>query len=241
MSNLLGEFMGTLVLIVFGCGVVANVCLKETKGNNGGWIVITTAWGFAVTFGVFTAISLGAPQGDINPAVTLFKMMLGVYTVPNAIATMIVQILGGLVGGIIVYLAYLPHWNATEDPVTKLGVFSTIPAIRSYGANFLCEFIATFFLLAGIFAIFNPNVGPLFPGYGPYIVGVLIWALGLSLGGPTGYAMNPARDLGPRLAHAILPIPGKGGNDWAYSWVPIVGPMAGAACAFFVCAAIGMI
>lgn len=241
MDNLFGEFLGTAVLIVFGCGVVANVCLKGSKGGGGGWIVITTGWAFAVMMGVFTAISAGAPQGDINPAVTLFKTFLGVYTVPQMFATMLCQLLGGIVGGVIVYLAYLPHWAVTDDQATKLGVFATGPAIRSYGANFVCEFIATFFLLVGIFTIFNHNVGALASGFGPYLVGCLIWALGLSLGGPTGYAMSPARDLGPRIAHAILPIAGKGGSDWAYSWVPVVAPLCGATAAFFFCKIVGFV
>lgn len=241
MTNLLGEFVGTLVLIVFGCGVVANVCLKGSKAEGAGWMVIATAWGFAVMLGVFTAVSLGAPQGDLNPAVTLFKTFMGIYTVGNAIATMMVQLLGAMVGAIIVYLIYLPHWAVTEDKATKLGIFATAPAIRSYGSNFLCEFLATFFLLCMIFVIFNPNNGTFPPGVGPYIVGVLIWALGLSLGGPTGYALNPARDLGPRIAHAILPIPDKGGNDWEYSWVPILGPMTAAVVAFLACITLGII
>ena len=241
MDNLLGEFLGTVVLIIFGCGVVANVCLKGSKGENAGWIVITAGWAFAVMLGVFTATSLGAPQGDLNPAVTLAKMLNGVYTPDVAIATMLVQVAGGVLGGIIVYLAYLPHWDVTDDATTKLGVFSTIPAIRSYGKNFLCEFIATFMLIFLIFALFNANNGTFPAGVGPYLVGMLIWALGLSLGGPTGYALNPARDLGPRIAHAILPIPGKGGNDWGYSWVPVVGPMLAAVVAYAVAKMTGII
>ncbi len=240
MVSLLGEFLGTMVLLLFGCGVVANVLLKDSKGFNGGWIVITMAWGFAVTFGVYTAVSFGA-QGDLNPAVTLFKLMMGVYGVADAIMLMLAELAGGFVGAILVYLTYLPHWKPTEDPVLKLAVFSTIPAIRNYKANFLTEFIATFFLLFLIFATFNPNVGDMVPGFGPYIVGILIVALGLSLGGPTGYAMNPARDLGPRIAHAVLPIPGKGGSDWSYSWVPVLAPMAGAACAYYASVFVGLI
>lgn len=241
MDNLFGEFMGTAILILFGCGVVATVCLKGSKGEGSGWIVITAGWGFAVMLGVFTATSLGAPQGDLNPAVTLAKALNGVYTPDVAAATMVAQLLGGIVGAILVYLAYLPHWEVTEDPGTKLGVFSTIPAIRSYGKNFLCELIATFALIFMIFAMFNANNGQFPAGVGPYLVGVLIWALGLSLGGPTGYAMNPARDLGPRIAHAILPIPGKGSSDWGYSWVPVAAPMAAAVVAYVVAKATGII
>lgn len=234
MDNLLGEFLGTAVLIVFGAGVCATCSLGKSKGLGGGWICIVFGWGFAVTLGVYTATALGAPQGDLNPAVTFGKMFAGVYTFPQFVATSIAQIAGGIAGGIITYLAYLPHWAATEDKGAKLGVFCTAPAIRNYPANFLCEFIATFFLLFCIWAMFAKANGPFMPGYGPYIVGILIVALGLSLGGPTGYAMNPARDLGPRIAHAICPIAGKGGSDWSYAWVPVFGPLAGAAASYFV-------
>jgi len=244
MDNLFGEFFGTMVLCVFGCGVVACCILKESKGYGGGWIAITAGWGFAVMLGVFAATSLGAPQGDLNPAVTLFKMFLGIYTVPQAIATMLAEIAGGIVGGVIVWLAYLPHWAATEDKPTKLGVFCTAPAIRNIPANFLCELIATTFLCVGIFTIFSKGVlgtGSFGVGVGPYLVGMLIWALGLSLGGPTGYAMSPSRDLGPRIAHAILPIAGKGDSDWGYAWVPVVAPMLGACVAFVICKTAGIV
>ncbi len=241
MDNLFGEFMGTMVLIVFGAGVCANMSLTKSKGNGGGWICIAVGWGFAVTLGVFTSTTLGAPQGDLNPAVTLAKTMAGIYTVPQFLATSAAQLVGAMLGATIVWLAYLPHWEETRDPATKLGVFATGPAIRNPMANFLCETIATFFLMFIIWMIFSKPIGALVPGYGPYIVGVLIWALGLSLGGPTGYAMNPARDLGPRLAHAILPIAGKGGSDWGYAWVPIVGPLCGGALAYIVASACGVL
>lgn len=241
MDNLLGEFMGTMVLIVFGAGVCANMSLNKSKGQGGGWICIAVGWGFAVTLGVFTATTLGAPQGDLNPAVTLAKTMAGIYTPGQLIATSAAQIAGAILGAAIVWLTYLPHWAETPDPATKLGVFATGPAIRNPMANFLCETIATFFLMFIIWMIFSDPVGQLVPGYGPYIVGVLIWALGLSLGGPTGYAMNPARDLGPRIAHAILPIAGKGGSDWSYAWVPIAGPLCGAALAYVVATACGVL
>ena len=241
MDNLFGEFMGTMVLIVFGAGVCANMSLNKSKGQGGGWICIAVGWGFAVTLGVFTSTTLGAPQGDLNPAVTLAKTMAGIYTVPQFFATSVAQLAGAILGATIVWLAYLPHWEETPDPATKLGVFATGPAIRSAGANFLCEMIATFFLMFVIWMIFSKPIGALVPGYGPYIVGVLIWALGLSLGGPTGYAMNPARDLGPRIAHAILPIAGKGGSDWGYAWVPICGPLAGGALAYVVANACGVL
>jgi len=239
MDNLFGEFMGTMVLIVFGCGVCANMSLTNSKGNGGGWVCIALGWGFAVTLGVFTATTLGAPQGDLNPAVTLAKTMVGIYTPAQFLATSAAQLVGAIVGATLVWLAYLPHWEKTEDPAAKLGVFATGPAIRSPMANFLCEMIATFFLMFVIWMIFGEAVGQLVPGYGPYMVGILIIALGLSLGGPTGYAMNPARDLGPRIAHTILPIAGKGGSDWGYAWVPIAGPFAGGALAYVVAAACG--
>ncbi len=241
MTNLLGEFLGTAVLLIFGCGVVANVCLKGSKGENSGWIVITAGWGFGCMLGVFTAVALGAPQADINPAVTLAKTLNGVYTWSQALVTMAVQVAGGFVGAVIVYLAYLPHWEITDSPTTKLGVFSTIPAIRNYGQNFLCELIGTFVLIMMIFAIFSANNGHFPAGYGPYLVGILVWTMGLGLGGPTGYAINPARDLGPRIAHAILPISGKGGSDWSYSWVPILGPLAGGGLAYICGKLVGLI
>lgn len=239
MDNLLGECLGTMVLVVFGCGVCANMSLTQSKGQGGGWVCIAIGWGFAVTLGVFTATTLGAPQGDLNPAVTLAKTMVGIYTPAQFFATSAVQVVGAVIGATLVWLAYLPHWEKTEDPAVKLGVFATGPAIRSPIANFLCEAIATFFLMFIIWMIFSQPVGTLVPGYGPYMVGILIIGLGLSLGGPTGYAMNPARDFGPRLAHAILPIAGKGGSDWGYAWVPIAGPFAGAALAYIVATACG--
>ena len=243
-ENLLGEFVGTMVLLVFGCGVCANLTLEKSKGQGSGWVNIAIGWGFAVTLGVFTATTLGAPQGDLNPSVTFAKMLVGIYTFPQFIMTSIVQSLGGIVGAAIVWLAYLPHWEVTKDPAAKLGIFCTAPAIRKIGPAFLCEFIATFFLVFVIWMIFSKSFAYGFPGgvadgFGPYIVGVLIWALGLSLGGPTGYAMNPARDLGPRIAHAILPIAGKGGSDWGYAWVPVVAPLCGAGFAYVVATALG--
>lgn len=241
MSNLLGEFFGTAVLIILGCGVCANVCLKKSKGEGSGWIVIATGWGFGVFIGAVTAVAAGAPQADLNPAVTLAKAMIGIYSVPQAIATMFAEIAGGIAGGIITWLAYLPHWEVTEDKATKLGVFATAPAIRSTGANFLCELIATAVLVIGLLVLGAKPIGGYPAGIGCYLAGVLIWALGLSLGGPTGYAMNPARDLGPRIAHAILPIAGKGGSDWTYALIPILGPFAGGAIAVFICQVTGVI
>lgn len=230
-----------MVLLIFGCGVVACVLLKNSKGESSGWIVITVGWALGVMMGVFTAVSLGAPQADINPAVTLAKCMLGIYGGGQAFVTMLVQVAGGFCGACVVWLAYLPHWAATEDKTLKLAVFSTIPAIRKYRDNFLCEVIGTFMLLFGIFAIFHANSGTLPAGTGPYLVGMLVWALGLSLGGPTGYAINPARDLGPRLAHAVLPVAGKGSSDWGYAWIPIVAPFVGATLAYLVGKIIGLV
>ncbi|MBS4053831.1 MAG: aquaporin family protein [Thermaerobacter sp.] len=241
MTNLFGEFFGTLVLILFGCGVVANVLLKKSKGENSGWIVIVTGWAMAVMLGVFAAQATGAPQADINPAVTLAKTFMGVYSFSHALTTMLVQVLGAMAGATLVWLAYLPHWAITPDKGAKLGVFATGPAIRDTFSNLLCEIIATTALIVGIFNIFSEPVAMTTPGFGPYLVGMLVWALGLSLGGPTGYALNPARDLGPRIAHFLLPIAGKGDSDWAYSWIPVVGPMIAGGLAFVIGRAIGVI
>lgn len=241
MDNLLGEFMGMVVLITFGGGVCANMSLKKTCGNGGGWICITTGWAFAVLLGVFTANALGAPQADINPSVTLAKTFAGVYTWGQFAATAVIQILGGMVGGIVVWLAYKRHFDETEDGPTKRGVFCTAPAIRDIPWNFVSEMTATFFLMFIIWEIFSKPNGPLPPGFGPYCVGLLIWALGLSLGGPTGYAMSAARDLGPRLAHAILPIKNKADSDWEYAWVPVVAPLCGGVLAYIVASALGVI
>jgi glycerol uptake facilitator protein len=249
MTNLVGEFFGTMILIAFGGGVVANIVLKDSKANGGGgggaWIAITAGWAFAVLLGVFSAIAAGAPQADLNPAVTLAKTMLGVYTPGHAIATMLAEVAGAFAGAVIVWLAYHPHFAATEDPGLKLAVFSTGPAIRNVKANLLCEIIATCMLLLMIFVIFSKTAsdgGAKFAtGFGPYLVAMLVWALGLSFGGPTGYALNPARDLGPRIAHAILPIAGKGSSDWAYSWIPVVGPFIGAALSVVIGKGIGVL
>ncbi len=234
MTNLMGEFFGTMILLCFGAGVVACCILKDSKAYGGGWICITAGWAFGVMLGVYTAVALGAPQADLNPAVTLAKTMLGVYTFGHALATMGAQLAGAFCGGVIVWLAYLPHWAKTEEQGAKLAVFSTGPAIRNIPANILCEAIGTFLLVFLIFMIFHKNNGQLPAGYGPYMVAILVWALGLSFGGPTGYAINPARDLGPRIAHFVLPIAGKGDSDWGYSWVPVVGPMIGASLAYAV-------
>ncbi len=229
-SPFLGELMGTLVLVLLGDGVVAAVLLNKSKAQNSGWIVITSGWAFAVLAGVFTAIAFGSSDAHINPAVTLaFALVsgdfgkLGVY-VPA-------QFIGAFLGGVLVWLHYLPHWRETESEGLKLAVFSTGPAIRNAGANLISEAIGTFVLVVGVAAIFSVQVGGVAPGLGPFLVAGLVWGIGLSLGGPTGYAINPARDFAPRIAHAILPIPGKGGSDWGYGWIPVVGPLAGGALA----------
>jgi glycerol uptake facilitator protein len=230
MDNLLGEFLGTLILVLLGDAVVANVILNKTKGNNSGWVVITAGWFIAVMVGVFVCISAGAPQGDINPAVTLGKwLVLGEYDADQALATMAVQFVGAFFGALFVWIAYKQHFDETTDQGAILGTFSTGPAIRSPLWNTITEILGTIILLVGVGAIFSGATAPDGPvaGLGPFLVGALVWGIGLSLGGPTGYAINPARDLGPRIAHAILPIKNKGGSDWGYSWVPIVGPFIG--------------
>lgn len=240
MTNLMGEFFGTMVLIILGCGVVANVCLQNSKGQGSGWIVITAGWAFAVTMGVFAAVATGAPNADLNPAVTLARCMAGRYTPSHAVFTMVAELLGAIVGSVVVWLAFLPHWEATESQALKLGVFCTAPAIRNPFANVLCEVIGTAMLCLVFFTMGAKSVGAIPAGVGPYLAGVVVWSMGLSLGGPTGYAINPARDLGPRIAHAILPIAGKGGSDWSYSWVPVVGPFIGGAIAFFIAKGLGL-
>lgn len=237
----LGEFLGTMVLLTFGCGCVANVLLAKSKGQGAGWVSINFGWAMAVVFGVFTATATGSPQADINPAVTLFKTLAGVYDFSLAITLMIAQLAGAFCGAVIVYLIYLPHWELTEDKGAKLGIFSTGPAVRNIPANFMTEFIATLFLIIPIMCVFSKNVGGITAGLGPYLVGMLIYGIGASLGGPTGYAINPARDLGPRIAHAVLPIPGKGDSDWGYAWVPVVAPFCGGAAAFFIAKALGLV
>lgn len=223
----LAEMFGTMVLILLGDGVVANVLLNKSKGQNAGWIVITAGWAFAVMCGVFVSQALGGP-GSLNPAGEIAGIVAGGADPGVAIMNILGQFVGAFVGAFLVYLAYLPHWRETDDPGLKLAVFSTGPAIRNPGANVLTEVIGTFALIFIVNSIFRASGDTLPGGLGPYLVGSLIWGLGLSLGGPTGYALNPARDLGPRIAHAILPIPGKGDSDWGYSWVPVVGPIIGA-------------
>ncbi|WET07724.1 aquaporin family protein [Lentisphaerota bacterium ZTH] len=218
------EFIGTAILIIFGSGVCAGASLKKSKGQGGGWIVITTGWGFAVALAVYVAGWAGGAH--INPAVTLGLAAVGKFSwslVPGYICA---QLLGAITGACIVFLAYKRHFDEETDRDTKLGVFCTAPAIRDYKWNFVSEFIGTAVLLIGLLGIINVNNG-ISSGIGPFLVGVLIWAIGLSLGSPTGYAINPARDLGPRIAHALLPIKDKRDADWKYALVPILGPVLG--------------
>lgn len=230
-SPLLGEFLGTLILILLGDGVVAAVLLKRSKAEGSGWIVITAGWAFAVMAGVFTAIACGG-EANLNPAVTLgLAVRTGIYV--KFMSFFVAQLLGAIAGAALVWLQYLPHWRETQDSSAKLACFCTSPAIRSFFPNLLSEIIATFVLVFVIGAIFSRQVfpqGPA-PGLGVYLISSLVWGIGLSLGGTTGYAINPARDLGPRIAHAILPIAGKGASDWSYAPVPIIGPLLGGALA----------
>lgn len=222
MSHFMGELIGTMILIIFGGGVCAGCTLVKSKSQSSGWIVIITGWGLAVAMACY---AVGGISGaHLNPAVTIANAAIGNFPWAEVPSYIIAQMIGAILGATIVWLAYLPHWAATEDKAAKLGVFCTAPAIRNTTANLLCEAIGTAVLVLGCLFI---GANKLADGIGPFITGLLIMAIGLSLGGPTGYAINPARDLGPRIAHAILPIAGKGGNDWGYSWIPVVGPILG--------------
>jgi glycerol uptake facilitator protein len=227
-SGFLGEVLGTMTLILFGDGVVAGVLLAKSKAQNSGWIVITAGWAFAVMCGVFASAATGGP-GHLNPAVTIATIVRGSVPIDQGILLIAGQFIGAFLGGTLVWLMYLPHWGETEDQGLKLAVFSTGPAIRNTATNLISEIIGTFALVFIVFSIFGKLAipGGAAGGVGPYLVAALVWGIGLSLGGPTGYAINPARDLGPRIAHALLPIDGKGGSDWAYSWIPVVGPIIG--------------
>jgi len=224
MRILTAELVGTMLLILLGDGVVAGVLLAKSKAEKSGWIVITTGWALAVAMGVY---AVGRISGaHLNPAITLSLAAVGKLPWSQVPAYLAGQLLGAFLGAVLVWLAYLAHWSATEDRNLKLLVFSTAPAIRRLPANVVTEIIGTFVLTFGVLAL-GANKAPNDTGLTPLLVGFLVWAIGLSLGGPTGYAINPARDLAPRIAHAILPIPGKGGSDWVYAWVPIVGPLVG--------------
>lgn len=229
MSPYLAELIGTMLLVLLGDGVVANVALGKTKGHNGGWIVVTAGWAMAVTVAVYCTVAVSGAH--LNPAVTLGLAAIGRFEgalVPGYLAA---QLAGAFLGAVLVWLAYLPHWKETKDPGAKLGVFATGPALRRPAANLVTEIIGTAVLVLGVLAILSPvNMVPgtgFDTGFAPALVGLLVWAIGLSLGGPTGYAINPARDLGPRLAHFVLPIAGKGHSDWNYAWIPVLGPVIG--------------
>ncbi len=229
MNSLLAEFIGTALLIILGDGVVANVVLNKSKGHNSGWMVIATGWGLAVALAVYCVGIFSG--GHLNPAVTIAMATIGKFPWSDVAGYIAAQMGGAFVGATLVWLAYLPHWKATQDTGAKLGVFCTAPAVRHPVSNLITEIIGTFVLVLGVLAILTPkNLSPdhgLNTGLGPLLVGLLVLGIGVSLGGPTGYAINPARDLGPRLAHALLPISGKGGSDWGYAWIPIVGPVIG--------------
>lgn len=221
------EFIGTAILVLFDDGVVASNLLKKSKGENGGWVVVTIAWGLAVMLGVF--ISGPYSGAHLNPAVTLGLAAAGTFSWSLVVPYIVAQMLGGFTGAVLVYLYYKDHYDATDDPAAKLATFCTAPAIRNYGRNLFSEIVGTFVLVFVILALsIDGNTSEVGMGaLGAFPVAMLIIALGMSLGGTTGYAINPARDLAPRIAHAILPIKGKGFNDWEYSWVPVAGPIIG--------------
>jgi glycerol uptake facilitator protein len=222
MQAYLGEFIGTMLLILLGDGVVAGVLLRNSKAENSGWIVITFGWGMAVAVAVYCVVQFSGAH--INPAVTLGFAVTGGLEWAQVPGYIIAQFLGAFVGAVLVWLSYLPHWRETADPGLKLGVFCTAPAIYNTPANIITEIIGTFVLVFGVFGIIANDLAT---GLAPLLIGLLVLGIGLSLGGPTGYAINPARDMGPRIAHAVLPIAGKGGSDWGYSWIPVVGPIIG--------------
>lgn len=236
MNAYIAEAVGTMILVLLGDGVVANVLLSRSKGQNSGWIVITVGWGVAVAIAVY---AVGRISGaHLNPAVTIGLATIGSFPLESVPGYVAAQMVGAFLGAVLVWLAYLPHWGLTEDPAAKLGVFATGPAVRNTGANFVTETIGTALLLFGVLAIGANAEGWAKAGevdlsqvfsraLQPLLVGILVLGIGLSLGGPTGYAINPARDLGPRIAHAILPIPGKGPSDWSYAWIPVAAPLVG--------------
>ncbi len=240
MAAYVGEFFGTALLILLGCGVNANVALPGTKGHEAGWLTITLGWGMAVFVAVWCFEAISGAQ--INPAVTVGLWAVGKMTVAEAASYVVAQLLGAVVGAVLVYLLHRDHFRLCDEPTTKLGVFSTSPAVRNYPSNVACEAAGTFVLVLAVlmavepaFKFTEPVTGaPQIPtgeiglgSLGALPVGLLVLTIGLCLGGPTGYAINPARDLGPRIAHALLPIEGKGDSDWSYAWVPVVGPLAG--------------
>ncbi|MCA9064350.1 MAG: aquaporin family protein [Planctomycetaceae bacterium] len=230
MSPYLAEFIGTCILVLLGDGVCANVNLKKTIGNNSGWIVITMGWAMAVTIAVYLVNHISGAH--LNPAVSIGLLVIGKMEAQEAGMYIAAQMAGGIAGAVLVWLTYLPHWKETTDPGAIRGSFCNSPAIPHPVSNLITEVIGTFVLMLGVLAVLAP--GNLLPDTGlkealsPALVGVIVFSIGLSLGGPTGYAINPARDLGPRIAHAILPIANKGDSGWNYSWIPVVGPIIGA-------------
>jgi glycerol uptake facilitator protein len=249
MQTLLAEAIGTMILVLLGDGVVANVLLERSKGQGSGWIVITTGWGVAVATAVY---AVGRISGaHLNPAVTIGLAAIGSFPWSEVAGYIAAQMIGAFVGGLLVWIVYLPHWRATTDPNLKLGVFATAPAFRQPVANMLTEIIGTAVLLFGILAIAanaqtltrpgDVDLSVVFSrGLQPLLVGILVLGIGLSLGGPTGYAINPARDLGPRLAHAVLPIPGKRDPDWSYAWIPVIAPIIGGVLGAVMYAVVGL-
>lgn len=233
MTPFWGEFIGTMLLILLGDGVVAGVLLKGSKSEGAGWIVISLAWGLAVVMGIYAVGQISGAH--LNPAVTLGLAAEGSFPWEKVPGYLLAQLLGAIVGAKLVWLHYLPHWSRTEDQSAKLAVFCTGPAIRSTWSNLLSEILGTFVLVGGVLFI---GANKFTDGLNPIVVGALVVAIGMSLGGTTGYAINPARDLGPRIAYALLPITGKGGSDWGYAWIPVVGPIIGGMLgAAFYCAA----
>ena len=224
MSIIGAETIGTALLILLGDGVVAAVLLSKSKAENSGWIVITWGWAMGVMVGVFAVAQYSGAH--LNPAVTLGFAAMGNTEWGDVPKYFVGEFAGAMIGATLVWLSYLSHWRETEDPGLKLAVFCTAPAIRNTAHNIICEVIGTFVLVFGVLAFFADKATAA-TGLGGLLVGLLVLGIGLSLGGPTGYAINPARDLGPRIMHAILPIPGKGGSDWGYSWIPVVGPIIG--------------
>lgn len=222
MSIYLAEFLGTFILILFGGGVVAGAVLETSKSVKAGWYTIVVAWGLGVTFAIY---AVGGISGaHINPAVTLGLAFVGEFPWEKVFGYVIAQIFGAFSAAVLVWIFYIPHWSKSKDKISKLAVFSTVPAIRSYIHNFVSEMIATAILIFGLLFIGTNNFTE---GLNPLVVGSLIMAIGFSLGGTTGFAINPARDLGPRIAHFILPIHGKGNSDWKYAFIPILGPLLG--------------
>ena len=227
-NAVVGEFVGTMVLILLGNGVVGGVLLSRSKAEGAGWLAIATGWALAVFAGVAVSISIGDVDAHLNPAFTVASVLMTGH-IERLLTYIPAQILGAITGAVLVWLFYLPHWKPTQDPGKKLACFSTGPAIRSRGWNFLSEVIGTFVLVLVASALVSRRLAPggVAPGLGPVLVGGVVWSIGLSLGGTTGYAINPARDFGPRLVHSIVPIAGKGSSDWSYAWVPIFGPICG--------------